>query len=105
MPVSNKMTKKDHRGWQFALKKITLCQMTLPEITSPNCRSSQGKVDNFQSLIPFNVHRNILLPETWLYELYDNSFISLNGLIILRQDGCSSTKKNGGGAVTYISTH
>ncbi|CAH8647400.1 unnamed protein product [Heterobilharzia americana] len=80
--VDRKSKKKHHDGWQRGLKRVTIDQITIPEILSTNCRSLPNKVHYLQSLLSTNVYRNtgvIMLQETWLHSLYDDDLVCLDG--------------------------
>ena len=94
-----------HGGFQKAIKTIDAKNMTFPLMISLNARSILDKMDDLKSLLTEKLFHNVCainIQETWLHSLVDDSLIDINGFTIFRQDRTSSTKKRGGGLLTFI---
>ena len=94
-----------HGGFQKSVKQTPAEHLSLPLVMSFNARSILGKFNYLQSLLNSNLFYNscfINIQESWLNDSIDNSLLTLNGFILTRQDRCNSTKKRGGGLLTYV---
>ena len=77
--ITNKHNKRHRGGWQYALKRININQMSIPELLNSNCRSLINKVDYLQFLLSQNMYRNcgvITIQESWLTDLQDDCLVS-----------------------------
>ncbi|CAH8497529.1 unnamed protein product [Schistosoma bovis] len=93
--VKKKYYKRHRGGWQYALKRMNINRMSIPELLNSNCRSLINKVDYLQFLLSQNTYRNcgvITIQESWLNDLQDDCLVSLHDFKIYRQDRSNNKK-------------
>ena len=106
--ITNKYNKRHRGGWQYALKRMNINQMSIPELLNSNCRSLINKVDYLQFLLSQNMYRNcgvITIQESWLTDLQDDCLVSLRDFNIYRQDRSNNKKTCGGGVATFVNVN
>ena len=97
---------KHRAGWQHALKRRDVSNLTVPVFISSNIQSLVSKYSELCYFVHFNEYRKslgvIVLQETWLHRDIDDCVINIAGFSTFRVDRNISFRNHGRGVLTYV---
>ena len=98
--------RKHRAGWQHALKRRDVSNLSVPVFISSNIQSLVSKYSDLCYLVHSNEYQRslgvILLQETWLHQDIDDCVINIDGFSTFRVDRNVNFRNRGGGVLTYV---